>query len=868
LDVDGEEAGSISETELLLLVVLLVLLPCCVCYVQYGIVSFLAGYRTRCPHCKETLKNCHAGLITVTLSSVPFGKETDSDAMAEFREQFRRDVCSALALTTAQVSVHAPDFSKGTCHATIHLASARAASTLERQIKEFDSDHLADSLNDQYSLPQPTTNVNVAAEDLVAAFCRQSSDPLSRLKRGKYTQFIVDVQPATVSRCNECKKHICSCRCPCCGHEKRGCPAVCQHYCDHCDAPIQICNSGDVEVILDLHRTAIPEGDQEMARHALRMEIADALAIHPLQASISSLRFGSIHFDVHFISCNDAAWVLGHPGFCVLSDHERLIDPMVKPLDSARRNGDFDTRNCRCPTRAQLVALFMQQCENKDSRLRQGKFFSATASATKYENEMSVLCRICELAKAWCQCRCQGCHRRLHACRVDCLGKHIDASAGAPAKTKQLSIECPPTLDVREDQRAGQGFSGPKILPTRAVPRAASSKVQTALVADLVTIHQSNIATGSTLRQATSQKWMYTIQQTSQQPEVDVYDSEWTKSHGQKHPRHQSPEAPPRSSRSATPRSATHKPSSQPHPPSETESRATEVGQVVRSPEDLQAPLLVPIELGKDAWESPSPVVIGQKVDSQSPVEAWTHTNSSALTPSVFVREENGEQDKRTVNTESPSVLNFSPLTVSVSQPAPHNVVSGLVTAASLVGLQISKDWPHSVSEVDDLVDVNSVPQGHPGYCNAEVRVGDLILEIDSQDVRNMPLAQLHQLLSGRLYSVVQITLQQQHSGDVYNVRVLRHRIHEFDSAAAKTRLPTFGEDSRREDACFAGLEVTEQPPHAVVAIDDLVDNRFVKQGDPGYSNPIVHVGDRILAVDGRPAEHVSVQELHGISLL
>ena len=53
-----------------------------------------------------------------------------------------------------------------------------------------------------------------------------------------------------------------------------------------------------------------------------------------------------------------------------------------------------------------------------------------------------------------------------------------------------------------------------------------------------------------------------------------------------------------------------------------------------------------------------------------------------------------------------------------------------------------------------------------------------------------------------------------------------------------------------------------------MVAIDDLVDNRFVKQGDPGYSNPIVHVGDRILAVDGSPAEHVSVQELHGISLL
>jgi len=39
-------------------------------------------------------------------------------------------------------------------------------------------------------------------------------------------------------------------------------------------------------------------------------------------------------------------------------------------------------------------------------------------------------------------------------------------------------------------------------------------------------------------------------------------------------------------------------------------------------------------------------------------------------------------------------------------------------------------------------------------------------------------------------------------------------------------------------------------------------------QGQPParYSNPVVRVGDRILAVSGRPAEHVPVQELHGIS--
>jgi hypothetical protein len=62
----------------------------------------------------------------------------------------------------------------------------------------------------------------------------------------------------------------------------------------------------------------------------------------------------------------------------------------------------------------------------------------------------------------------------------------------------------------------------------------------------------------------------------------------------------------------------------------------------------------------------------------------------------------------------------------------------------------------------------------------------------------------------------------------------------------------------------YAGLEVTPEPPHRVVEVDDLVDEHFVSQGASGYSNPAVRVGDRILAVDGLPAEHVSVQKLHG----
>jgi hypothetical protein len=155
-------------------------------------------------------------------------------------------------------------------------------------------------------------------------------------------------------------------------------------------------------------------------------------------------------------------------------------------------------------------------------------------------------------------------------------------------------------------------------------------------------------------------------------------------------------------------------------------------------------------------------------------------------------------------------------------------------------------------------------------------------------------------MLRGPLHSEVELTLASKSDNDVYTIRVLRHRYHEFDSAndrasssgiaqdvggkplqraaglgakhvgdlststSRDTRRPTA--PLRGPEACFAGLEVTQQPPHAVVAVDDLVDPNFVPQGKPGYSNPVVRVGDRILAVSGRPAEHVPVQQLHGIS--
>jgi len=349
----------------------------------------------------------------VTLRPViPDSEGTDGEAKAGFREEIRRDICSALALKNAQVSVYVLDSHSGIERPGIvlgiHVASIRAVTTLERQMDDYKvgknsvNDLLPESRlrsnphNDkQHShdfLPQDT-NADMSAKDLVAEFCRQFSDPSSPLMLGKYTQYIVEVQAETARMCTECGKEgeLCSCQCPCCGHPLGGCPALCQRYCTHCSAPTQVCNSGDVDVILDLHRDAIPGGDQAMFRRMLLMEIAEALEISPLQASISDLRFGSIHLSVHFISCSDAAWALGHPGVCIMSHRNSLRDTIAEAFDSQKNSngsefhlgyfsgirvpvdskGTFvDTHPCSCLTRAQIVALFMQQSGDTNSRLR------------------------------------------------------------------------------------------------------------------------------------------------------------------------------------------------------------------------------------------------------------------------------------------------------------------------------------------------------------------------------------------------------------------------------------------------------------------------------------------------------------------
>jgi hypothetical protein len=64
------------------------------------------------------------------------------------------------------------------------------------------------------------------------------------------------------------------------------------------------------------------------------------------------------------------------------------------------------------------------------------------------------------------------------------------------------------------------------------------------------------------------------------------------------------------------------------------------------------------------------------------------------------------------------------------------------------------------------------------------------------------------------------------------------------------------------EEGGFVGLQVTELPPHVVKQVDDLVDRNFLRQDQPGYHNPKILPGDRILQVDGRDAEHATLDAL------
>ena len=65
--------------------------------------------------------------------------------------------------------------------------------------------------------------------------------------------------------------------------------------------------------------------------------------------------------------------------------------------------------------------------------------------------------------------------------------------------------------------------------------------------------------------------------------------------------------------------------------------------------------------------------------------------------------------------------------------------------------------------------------------------------------------------------------------------------------------------------AGFVGLEVTKGRPFVVRAVDHLLDECYVLQGQPGYANAIVNPGDKLLLVDGVSVEEADVRGLHAL---
>ena len=100
-----------------------------------------------------------------------------------------------------------------------------------------------------------------------------------------------------------------------------------------------------------------------------------------------------------------------------------------------------------------------------------------------------------------------------------------------------------------------------------------------------------------------------------------------------------------------------------------------------------------------------------------------------------------------------------------------------------VLGLKLSRDAPHAVEEVDDLTDEKGVVQGSPGYANAPLHRGDILLSIDGRDTGHMTPADVHSLLKGDLHTTVQLILGR--GKDRVHVKVMRHRFHEFDAQSS-----------------------------------------------------------------------------------
>ena len=780
---------------------------------QCGITSFLAGYRQGCPHCKESIKVCRSGMIDVKIkTSLPLGKG-NSGLAAEFKEEIRRDVCNAMELRNSQVSVHLFEVHHGYAHTMINLISHRTAITLEHQLEDFKTDRLSDTTT-QESLPlidqhkavdrkQHKRKLDMSAADLLQEFMHQSNDRSSRLMLSKYTQHIVDVRPFSSKEersCDQCHKlsSSCVCRCCCCNDTKGCCPAVCQRFCRHCATPKPICDSGDVSIVLDLNLGSIP-GDADMFRNSLRAEIASALGIHPLQISISRLQHGSIHLSVHFMSCRDAVRMLACLDDCVLSNQKTLTkcqsdigapDVAIASMDKfSAHNTQAAKPSCKCLTRVELVSLFVMQCEDSDSRLRQGKLFSRLKSAKRWDHDQkNSPCRHCGHAADSCECACPGCYEKLDACRVDCLLLH---------DCTDTSIERRPTS---VDASVGDIGASVEWTPVESVESCPPSAVDTSAGAIISEIEQSDecIQIAQHLNAFGQPVTITNIVQTT----VDKQQ--------------------------------------QTDPASAVELLAAQDTLFAGAKSGFGFDKIVP-----------SLVVEKSRFDSS------LHASTRADIVEVNSRHRNSNSNSKVQTGQMPQNISRHDIVKVESCGEDSRAAGGLQGHSNRPRPRVIKTGEHTLIGQVQMPLVQRVPK-------LQILPSTILVESGrdawgANEVLSSATTLNHSMATAQSVSYAQFvffdSVNAEESSVPFNLAVGRN----------VRNTPSFdASNDPNPEACFCGLEVTTSPPHKVLAVDDLVDVNYVQQGVRGYANPIVMPGDRILAVGGRSAEHVSVNDLHG----
>jgi len=87
---------------------------------------------------------------------------------------------------------------------------------------------------------------------------------------------------------------------------------------------------------------------------------------------------------------------------------------------------------------------------------------------------------------------------------------------------------------------------------------------------------------------------------------------------------------------------------------------------------------------------------------------------------------------------------------------------------------------------VRDLLGLNGKLQGETGYLNPAVRPGDTLFAINGRYCEHQDMGFLHEALRGPRLTAVSLTFRRARTGETYNIRVLRHKPHEFEKSKVK----------------------------------------------------------------------------------